>query len=523
MAGHPVDKWEGCYPSQWKGLVVDGAMKHPAKYSSRLIRRIYDHLVAEGWVKPGDSVLDPFGGVGLGAMDAMRHGLQWVGIELEERFHVLAQGNIDLWQSKFGVLPKWGSARILHGDSRHLVELVQGAAQASISSPPYAQARIGQESGQENCGRGDQYGGTTGQLGAMEAGDFDAAISSPPYADSINSSDNGIDWTKVKKDYPGRVQHDERVAHVDAIHKGYHYGETEGQLGAMKAEGFDAAVSSPPFRQATGGSSQKNLDPNGPIDAALHARHAAGNGSSKAYGESGGQLANMEEGDFQAAVSSPPYGDSDQNYKEGWARFHENHAPLWKNDQQREAEYGESAGQLSAMSTADFEAAVSSPPYGTKTDRKVAWGSTMDKDLQAEDEARGYRADNSFRGTYSDDPANLGNPTGADDSSFWLAARGIVDQVYASLAPGGHAVWVVKDYVKDGERVQFSDQWRQLCEAAGFKTVHEHHAMLVHAKQSTMDGGVKVRESKSFFRRLAEKKGSPRIDWEVIFCMEKAQ
>jgi hypothetical protein len=28
-------------------------------------------------------------------------------------------------------------------------------------------------------------------------------------------------------------------------------------------------------------------------------------------------------------------------------------------------------------------------------------------------------------------------------------------------------------------------------------------------------------ESKSFFRRLAEKKGSPKIDWETIWCMEK--
>lgn len=29
------------------------------------------------------------------------------------------------------------------------------------------------------------------------------------------------------------------------------------------------------------------------------------------------------------------------------------------------------------------------------------------------------------------------------------------------------------------------------------------------------------RERKSFFRRLAEKKGSPRIDWEVVWFMRK--
>jgi hypothetical protein len=38
-----------------------------------------------------------------------------------------------------------------------------------------------------------------------------------------------------------------------------------------------------------------------------------------------------------------------------------------------------------------------------------------------------------------------------------------------------------------------------------------------------MDGGHDrlVKERKSFFRRLSEKKGSPRIDWEDVICLEK--
>lgn len=106
-----------------------------------------------------------------------------------------------------------------------------------------------------------------------------------------------------------------------------------------------------------------------------------------------------------------------------------------------------------------------------------------------------------------------------------LAARAIVEQVYSALTPGGHACWVVKDYVKNKQVVPFCDQWRQLCEAVGFETLHEHRAMLVHhkGKQGMLEGGTKdiTTESKSFFRRLAEKKGSPRIDWEVVYCMEK--
>jgi len=79
--------------------------------------------------------------------------------------------------------------------------------------------------------------------------------------------------------------------------------------------------------------------------------------------------------------------------------------------------------------------------------------------------------------------------------------------------------------VKNKQLVDFPGQWRQLCEAVGFESVHEHHAMLVHHKgtSNTLEGGTveHITESKSFFRRLAEKKGSPRIDYETVLCMVK--
>ena len=88
---------------------------------------------------------------------------------------------------------------------------------------------------------------------------------------------------------------------------------------------------------------------------------------------------------------------------------------------------------------------------------------------------------------------------------------------------GGVAIWVVKDFVRKGQRVPFSDQWLALCESIGFRLVCRHRAMLVKlgAKQKLLDGGEHqtVKERKSFFRRLAEKKGSPRIDWEDVICV----
>jgi len=177
--------------------------------------------------------------------------------------------------------------------------------------------------------------------------------------------------------------------------------------------------------------------------------------------------------------------------------------------------YGETQGQLGPMKAQGLSAAVSSPPYA-ETDLHFATNGL--KRFQP-----GYSI-STKNGTeqYGSTPGNIGNNTGDD---FWTAARQIVDQVYASLAPGGHAVWIVKHFVKNKQRVDFPGQWRQMCEAAGFVTLHEHRAWLVEDRgtQIDLDGNHhnhKV-ERKSFFRRLAENKGSPRIDWETVYCMVK--
>ena len=90
---YTVDAWEKCYRESWKGIATPQSIKsHPAKFSKSLIERIYDHVTECGWAKPGSYVLDPFGGVGLGAYPAMMRGLSWVGIEIEQDFVKLGQG-----------------------------------------------------------------------------------------------------------------------------------------------------------------------------------------------------------------------------------------------------------------------------------------------------------------------------------------------------------------------------------------------------------------------------------------------
>lgn len=396
MRKHTITTWDGCYPSNWQGKIVPESMSHPAKYSSRL-------------TQAGD------------ALDAMRLGLNWQGVELEEKFYSLGNLNIEKWNSNLAdVMPNWGSARLHNGDSRYLAQVLDGCAAVSVSSPPFTDSLS-----TDLLTKSDRV------QRARELGISDAAKISP------------IDMEKIGM----RHQAD--------------YGSTPGQLGAMKAQGFEIAVASPPFLQSEGGA---HVPSKYAADPTFMARHAAGNKSSNAYGTSDGQLSSMKDGSFDVAISSPPYEETTLAENR---QFKSRHSP-------------------NRPGAADL-----------RNNGGDAYGKTS---------------------------GQLGIESGDD---FWLSARQIVEQVYSVLTPGGHACWVVKDYVKNKQVVPFCDQWRQLCEAVGFVTLHEHHANLVRnvRHQHTLEGGLLTlqSESKSFFRRIAEKKGSPRIDYETVFCMEKPQ
>ena len=353
--GIEVSDWHGCYSEGWGGHLVSAAFAHPAKVSYKLSERIYDHIVDQGWVKQGDTILDPFGGIAGFGFHAMVNGLNFVGVELEQRFVDLGRENIEMWNKRYSGLPRWGSAQILEGDSRRLGEIVQGA----------------------GC-----------------------IVSSPPYASDIMSPAHGIDWSKAKEGSKNGSIARDSLCHT--------YGSTDGQLGAMPAGDFGAVVSSPPYE-----------------------------GMPVAHIDSG---VNMGE--------------------------------MWRNT-------GESLRKQ----------------HGEKL------------------ESEQYNLAN---------PANLG--AGAD---FWTAAHAIVSECYAVLHPGGVAIWVVKAFVRNKQRVDFPDQWRQLCESVGFTTLHEHRAWVVedYSEQMTLDGDIQKKQvsRKSFFRRLAESKGSPSIDWETVLCMVKEE
>jgi hypothetical protein len=410
-----VSDWRNCYSEGWGKELDPSAYSHPAKFSKLLIMRIYQHALAQGYIEPGSHVVDPFGGVALGARYALQYGLHWTGVELEERFVTLGNANIDLWNGRYDRYfaekgKVWGTARLLQGDSRNLAAIVQRAGMC-VSSPPYTGSALGNDAGcvrldskederrqREGAFRRTGYGASGGQLGSMPEGQFTAAISSPPYADAVSGNGEG----------PG-ARHDPIYHNGDNAFKvssAAEYGRTVGNLGNLNGNGgFAAAISSPPFM-------------------------TSGTGADK------------ESNDRQVITSGVP--------------SHRNGAIIGSTD------YGDTAGQL-----------------------------------------------------------------GQDQGeTFWTAARLIVEQVHTVLRPGGYSIWVCKRFVRNKKIVEFSEQWAQLCAAVGFERVEWIRAWLVeeNGTQLGIFGEDKSRNIKraSFFRRLYEKKYPENsIEWEDVLILQK--
>jgi hypothetical protein len=285
-------------------------------------------------------------------------------------------------------------------------------------------------------------------------------------------------------------------------------------------------VSSPPYAQALGARDhegdqgkyylrQKKYND-------LHPEFKRPDPSSMTYSNTPGNLANMKEGNIDLVVSSPPYVGSMESDKGGidWEKAgrmdrtkpsEKRHSVMSNNDP---TSYGQSPGQLGSMKEGSFDMCVSSPPY----DEGLGHG--MRKIRPIDVKKRIHMAGGVL--SYGESDGQL-----AGASTFWQASKEIVQGCYDLLKPGGHAIWVCKDYVKAKKRVPFSDRWLSLCESVGFTLVCRHQAMLVkhHGDQSNIHGGTDHIETRriSFFRRLAESKGSPKIEWEDVLCMEKTK
>ena len=549
--------WRKLYAEKWGNEVVPDATSHPAKYNRGLIRKIYQFLLQEGLVKSGETVLDCFGGVSLGARDALGFGLNWIGVELEEKFWQIggegwicpgnsrlpayekgkviaeaafpicagcigrwrkgqtthqhhAEGNLEYWRRKYGHTFTT-SARLLHGDSRELIAVLErNEIEICVSSPPFVgiTPHSGGDAGFIDDKRlfGD-YGSTPGNIANMKEGDPAAVVASPPYEGARIGSESG----------------QSQVGH------GKNYGEDPAQLANLKAGDIDTVIVSPPYANtgaANQGTSQRQAsNPDFKFSEQKGDDYNRDNPSN---------LANLKAGNVDSAIASPPYSDisagagglNTKPGKDGQQSGRNADSPSQSADQR----YGDSVGQLSKMKSGESDAIISSSPYeSTISSQKsgIDWSKTHRANGAIRDETKeaGFAlrpgAGNEFR--YSASENNLGNARG---ETFWGASKQIVSQVYAVLKPGGVAAWIVKSFVREKTLVDFPDQWKRLCESVGFETTHYIRAWQVEddGTQAKLEGGIKhkTKSRKGFFRRLGEAKGAPPIDYEVVLVMKKA-
>jgi len=181
------------------------------------------------------------------------------------------------------------------------------------------------------------------------------------------------------------------------------------------------------------------------------------------------------------------------------------------------------------MKEGDFAAMVTSPPYEGSSPEAHSSGIDLRKNYETYRASGGGSSWEKFvasREKHQDGYGNSEGQLGAQNSNtFWSAARTIIEQTHQTLAHDAVAVWVCKRFVRNKAIVDFSAQWAELCEAVGFETVEWIRAWLVEDRgaQWTLEGELDERqvERKSFFRRLAERNGSPRIDWEDVIIMRK--
>jgi hypothetical protein len=263
-----------------------------------------------------------------------------------------------------------------------------------------------------------------------------------------------------------------------------------------EARTFCGAVTSPPYADIAAGAGGLNTKP---------PRNSSDQSGRNADAPS--QQADQHYG--AGAITSPPYQDmpvegTGMTSKARLDPSHKNYRPSWV----EKAKRGYFEGKV--------QGSVTSPPYvsgGHHTDVFDAWN-VNSRGQQIKKETAGYGKNGAQIGLLK-------------QGAYWAAMEAVYSQLLQALRPGGVFCVVVKDYVKGGKRMALCDDTWNLLHMIGFQHLERIRAMLVqeYEHEDLFTGTVKSKtERKSFFRRLAESKGSPAIDFEeVLFVMKPHQ
>ncbi len=323
-------------------------------------------------------------------------------------------------------------------------------------------------------------------------GQCEAICTSPPFVDSI-----GLDG--------GAAKRPKEYGHIGSF--GKNYGQAPGQIGNLKAGDLQAVVTSPPYADSVNakghGIDWKKADPEttGNRKRGPGCKHEETFRSQLSYSDNPANI-----GKLSAVVTSPPFEDKishqDANFTHRLDGTRIAGAGL---------SYGDSPGQIGKLRSKGLDGVVTSPPFEDCEP-------TRDDNFRYNGKKLGSTGSH-----YGKSTGQIGNEK---SETYWQAMTHVYSECHKALKPGGYLIIVVKSYVKNKRRVHLPMQTLKLLIHLGFEPVERIRAMLVKENVNVGLFGediVNRKERKSFFRRLAEQKGSPRIDWEEVIVTRKPE
>jgi len=212
---------------------------------------------------------------------------------------------------------------------------------------------------------------------------------------------------------------------------------------------------------------------------------------------------------LDSIITSPPYADQGVCNRNGI-----DESKLGKHGPHSQALAGGYGHNPSNIGNLKMDGIVTSPPWENQIPSQEGPEFHQQRESIGKNNSIGH-------GRYGESPGQIDQDQA---ETYWTAMRTVYAECHKALKPGGYLICVVKAYVKNKKRVPLPQQTLKLLIRLRFEPVERIKAMLT---KESVNGGlfgediVSKKERKSFFRRLAEKKGSPRIDFEEILVVRK--
>jgi len=339
------------------------SVSHPAKMNTLLTRKLITTFT-----KKGDLILDPMAGVGTTLVEGMILGRNVVGVDIEDKFVRLIEGNLKNVEEinvKGWFKLRLGKAQVLCGDSRNLAQLLQDK--------------------------------------------MDAVVTSPPYSGAISKHAGG---DKVRERFEGFMGESQLEARK--------YSEDEGNIGNLAEHGrVDVVVTSPPFGMANRGSgiAKKGYAGRHGVDPKLHERH------DRPLSDDPNNISNLPLGKVDTVLTSPPFARTKGGLTGGRniiAKIRRGEKP--KRDfggiQAMPRPCSDDPKNIENLSYEKVDTVITSPPYGDGKKGEVSperKAKDFEEHYVPEMGGKSFHTQQRLRGVkslvsgYSDDPQNIGN------------------------------------------------------------------------------------------------------------------